>query len=114
MSKFELVMHRGWDTEILSSDDSEKAVALHTAEIAALAIKEAPRRSAIRNNWNSIKRNIEAMTALYDVWYGQVVVEFNEEVTHAMLQERGWTDQKGRRHPGRRYLKEALLKARID
>ncbi|MCX4685468.1 hypothetical protein OG401_14290 [Kitasatospora purpeofusca] len=115
MSRFTLRMDRSWEREILSLPQAREIVELHTADVAALAIKEAPRASATRGNWNSIKKHIEAMVTLYDQgWYGQVVVEFDRDVRHAMLQERGWRDRAGRRHPGRFYLKEALAKARIE
>ncbi|MFD4904997.1 hypothetical protein [Kitasatospora purpeofusca] len=108
-------MNRAWEKEILSLPQARELVELHTADVAALAIKESPRASATRGNWNSIKKHIEAMVTFYDQgWYGQVVVEFDREVRHTMLQERGWRDLKGRRHPGRFFLKEALAKARVE
>ncbi|MET8702731.1 hypothetical protein ABZW10_28310 [Kitasatospora sp. NPDC004723] len=115
MSKFTLKMQRNWEREILALPQAREVVELHTADVAALAIKESPRASATRNNWNSTKRNIEAMVTLYqDGWYGQVVIEFDKDVRHTMLQERGYRDRKGRRHPARLFLKEALAKARIE
>ncbi|MEV0445285.1 hypothetical protein AB0I84_07540 [Streptomyces spectabilis] len=112
---FKLVLHRGWEHAIFSSTQTRDAVALHTAQIAADAIKSAPRRSATKNNWNQIKKHIEAHVELdAQGWHGNVTIEENHRVRHAMLQERGWRDPKGRRHPGRRYLKGALLRARVD
>ncbi|MES9589966.1 hypothetical protein ABWK57_14055 [Streptomyces sp. NPDC094045] len=115
MADFKLVMHRNWEYVIFHSAESREAVAFHTAKIAASAIKNAPRASATKSNWNQIKKHIEAH-ADADMWgwRGNVTIEDHPEVRHAMLQERGWKDPKGRRHPGRRYLKEALLKARIE
>ncbi|MFJ2187824.1 hypothetical protein ACIOJE_07630 [Kitasatospora sp. NPDC087861] len=113
MSKFTLQMTPGWEREVLSAPQAQAIVEYHTARIAELAIKAAPKAS-YRSNWNSIKRNIEALITLYDTWYGQVVVEFDHDVRHAMLQERGYKDRKGRRHPGRYFLKEALERARIE
>ncbi|MGW3232468.1 hypothetical protein [Kitasatospora sp. NPDC001095] len=115
MTRFTLRMDRNWEREVLSLPQAREIVELHTADVAALAIKEAPRASATRGNWNSIKKNIEAMVTLYQSgWYGQVVIEFDHDVRHAMLQERGWRDRRGRRHPGRFFLKTALEKARIE
>ncbi|MFB7906418.1 hypothetical protein ACFC1T_08325 [Kitasatospora sp. NPDC056076] len=113
MTRFTLRMISGWEREVLSAPQAQALVEYHVARIAELAIKGAP-KATYRSNWNSIKRNIEAMITLYDTWYGQVVVEFDHEVRHAMLQELGYRDRKGRRHPGRFYLKEALEKARIE
>ncbi|MFD8594555.1 hypothetical protein ACFV1L_06100 [Kitasatospora sp. NPDC059646] len=108
-------MHRAWEDELLSSPEARQLVELHTADVAQLAIKEAPKASHKRN-WNSIKNNISAMVTLYDRggWYGQVVIEADHDVRHAMLQEEGWRDRHGRRHPGRLYLKAALERARIE
>ncbi|QNJ42024.1 hypothetical protein [Streptomyces buecherae] len=47
-------------------------------------------------------------------WHGIVSVEPNPRARHALLQEDGFTDRSGREHPGRRFLKEALYKMRID
>ncbi|MEU5382672.1 hypothetical protein [Kitasatospora cineracea] len=106
-------MGKGWEDELLSSPEARELVELHTADIAALAIKEAPKASH-KADWTATKRNIEAMVTLYDQWYGQVVIEAEPDVRHAMLQERGWRDRHGRRHPGRFYLKAALERARIE
>ncbi|MFJ5066535.1 hypothetical protein ACIQC7_08975 [Kitasatospora sp. NPDC088556] len=113
MSKFTLKMVPGWEREVLSDPQAQAIVEYHTARLAELAIKSAPKASH-RSNWNSIKRNITAMVTLYDTWYGQVVIEAEHDVRHAMLQELGWRDRKGHRHPGRFYLKEALERARIE
>ncbi|MFJ4093446.1 hypothetical protein ACIPYS_17850 [Kitasatospora sp. NPDC089913] len=115
MTRFTLRMNRNWEREILSLAQAKEIVELHTADVAALAIKESPRASATRNNWNSSKRNISALVTLYQGgWYGQVVIEADREVRHTMLQERGYRDRGGRRHPGRFFLREALVKARIE
>ncbi|MDQ8703313.1 hypothetical protein RCO28_12555 [Streptomyces sp. LHD-70] len=115
MSEFKLVMHRNWEYVVFHSTGTRDLVAMHSAKIAADAIKEAPRASATKGNWNQIKKHIEAHVEA-DVWgwRGNVTIEDNPKVRHAMLQERGWTDRRGRRHPGRRFLKAALLKARVE
>ncbi|MFJ7907506.1 hypothetical protein [Kitasatospora sp. NPDC096204] len=113
MSKVTLRMIAGWEREVLSTPQVRDLVEYHVARIAELAIKSAPKASH-KANWNSIKRNIEALITLYDTWYGQVIIEAEHEVRHAMLQERGWKDRKGRRHPARLFLKAALEKARIE
>ncbi|MFJ8041209.1 hypothetical protein ACIRBX_11955 [Kitasatospora sp. NPDC096147] len=107
-------MNKNWEDTVLSSDQAKDLVEKHTAIVAELAIKGAPRGSNSRLNWNRSKANITAMVTLYRQWYGQVVIEDDPDVRHTMLQERGWRDRAGRRHPGRLFLKEALEKARIE
>jgi hypothetical protein len=113
--EFKLVMHRGWENEVLSTLETGALVAEVTGEIRNFAVRDAPRAKNTKTNWNQIKKNISAFVEK-DVkgYYGNVTIELNDRVRHALLQERGWTDKGGRRHPGRRYLKGALLKARIE
>lgn len=108
-------MGRDWERTFLRSPESRDLVAGATAEIAAYAIKGAPRRSATKSNWNQLKKNIEAFVEVDALgWRGNVVTEAESHVRHAIRQELGWKDRKGRRHPGRRFLKAALEKARIE
>lgn len=114
-SRFTLTLERGWEGRVFRSSGTRSLVARHTSKLAASAIKEAPRRSATKRSWNAIKRNISAVVAEdLQGWYGNVLLEDDERVRHTLLQERGWRDPKGRRHPGRRFLKRALEKARIE
>ncbi|MFG2228028.1 hypothetical protein [Streptomyces sp. NPDC048644] len=115
MADFKLVMHRNWEYAVFHSAATRDLMAMHSAEIAAGAINQAPQASATKDNWNQIKKHIKArVEADTWGWRGTVTVEDTPRVRHAMLQDRGWTDRKGRRHPGRRYLKAALLKARVE
>lgn len=108
-----LRMEPGWEAAVFRQQPMRNTVARTTARIAQFARAEAP--ATRKSNWNKIRRNITAQLALDAAgWYGNVVIEDNERVRHAMLQDRGWTDRKGRRHPGRRYLKRALMKARVE
>lgn len=111
-----VVFRRGWEDQMFRSTETKALVMEHTARIAAGAIKEAPRRNnAGGSSWNSSKKNIEAFVEnSLQGWYGNVVVDRNPRVRHTMLQDQGFTDVSGRRHPGRKFLKAALLKARID
>lgn len=115
-SRTKLVIHRGWENTMFRSTQTKELVALHTAKLTAEAIKGAPRRkNASGTPWNGIKNNIEAYVQnSLEGWYGNVVIERNPRVRHAMLQDQGFTDIAGRRHPGRRFLKAALLKARVE
>lgn len=113
--EFKIVMHRGWEHKMFSTLEAGALVAEVTGELRNMAVRDAPRRSNSKTNWNQIKKNISAFIEK-DVrgYYGNVTIENNERVRHALLQERGWTDLGGRKHPGKRYLREALLKARIE
>ncbi|QLE71108.1 hypothetical protein FGW37_05370 [Streptomyces rectiverticillatus] len=108
-------MQRNWEQPILRSPQTRDLVTGATAEITAYAIKGAPRRSPTKDNWNQLKKNIHAYVEVdTHGWRGNVVTEDESHVRHAIRQELGWKDRKGRRHPGRRFLKAALLKARIE
>ncbi|MEU6704727.1 hypothetical protein [Streptomyces wuyuanensis] len=108
------VIHNGWENTAFRSTEMKTLVAGITAELAALSIKDAPRRPGRGDPWNSIKNNIEAYVQnSLEGWYGNVVIERHPRVRHAMLQDQGFTDRAGRRHPGRRFLKKALLKMRV-
>ncbi|ARX87892.1 hypothetical protein SMD44_07374 [Streptomyces alboflavus] len=105
----------GWEDQAFQSKDMRRLVALHTQRIRAEAIKKAPRRKhASRQSWTSITHNIDAYVRRdRQGWYGNVIVEQNPKVRHAMLQDQGFKDKTGRRHPGRKFLKAALMKSRI-
>lgn len=106
-----LRMEPGWDTQVFRQVEMRNLVARTTARVAELAIAKAP--ATKKRNWNKIRRNISADVAVDAAgWYGNVVIENSPRVRHAMLQDRGYTDPKGRRHPGRHYLKRALEEAR--
>jgi len=115
MSGLKLVMEQGWEYRMFSTLEAGALVAEVTGALRNAAIKEAPRRKSPKSGWNMIKKNISAHVER-DArgYYGNVTIELNEKVRHALLQEYGWTDRGGRRHPGRSYLKEVLLKARLD
>jgi hypothetical protein len=107
--------HRDWENKAFRSTEMKELVAQVTARLTALSIKGAPRRPGRGDTWNSSKNNIEGFIQnSYQGWYGNVVVERNPRVRHTMLQDQGFTDSAGRRHPGRKFLKAALLKMRIQ
>ncbi|MFE9455979.1 hypothetical protein OH797_31895 [Streptomyces anulatus] len=110
---FTLRMDRGWEDRFLTNDEVRDLVAARTADIMVFAKALAP-RARTKPHWNTIERHISTLVTLYDRWYGQVLIEPDDDVRHAMLQERGWTDLAGHRHPGRFYLKRALERARIE
>jgi hypothetical protein len=113
--EFKLVMHRGWENDVLSTLEAGALVAEVTGEIRNNAVKMAPRANNTKTNWNQIKKNISAFVEK-DVkgYYGNVTIELNDRVRHTLLQDRGWTDKGGRRHPGKRFLRAALLNARVE
>jgi len=115
-SRTKVVFSRNWERELFQTTDVKRLIAKHTAELATEVIKQAPRRrNSSRSAWNSIKNNVEAFVSnSREGWYGNVVIERNDRVRHAMLQDQGFTDVAGRRHPGRKYVKAALLKLRIE
>lgn len=113
--QFKMTMHRGWEAQMFSTLEAGALVAEVTGELRNMAVRDAPRRKSPTSGWNQIKKNISAFVEKDARGYwGNVTIENNERVRHALLQERGWTDRGGRRHPGKRYLREVLLKARID
>ncbi|MFJ6010211.1 hypothetical protein ACIQHZ_31500 [Streptomyces halstedii] len=113
--QFKLTMHMGWENKMFSTLEAGALVAETTEKIRINAVAGAPRSRTANTNWNQIRKNLSAFIER-DArgHYGNVTIELNEKVRHALLQERGWTDRGGRKHPGRKYLKEALLKARIE
>ncbi|GAA0406232.1 hypothetical protein [Streptomyces luteireticuli] len=114
MAKTKLVLTRGWEYEVLRSPGVRRAVARTTATVAAHAVADAP-QWPVQEHWNRIRNHISTVITLDRWgWRGAVVTEVNPKVRHAMLLERGWKDRAGRRHEGRRYLKGALLKARVE
>lgn len=115
MSDFKITMRRGWEHDVLSTLEAGALVAEVTGELRNMAVRDAPRAKNSKTNWNQIKKNISAFVEKdMKGYYGNVSIELNDRVRHALLQERGWTDRRGRRHPGKRYLREVLLKARIE
>ncbi|MET9816875.1 hypothetical protein [Streptomyces sp. NPDC006355] len=113
--EFKMNMHRGWENEVLSTLEAGALVAEVTGELRNMVVRDAPRAKNVNTNWNQIKKNVSAFVEK-DIkgYYGNVTLELNDRVRHALLQDRGWTDRRGRRHPGKRYLREVLLKARIQ
>jgi hypothetical protein len=113
--EFKLTMHRGWENQMLSTLEAGALVAEVTEHIRIGAVREAPRAKNTKTNWNQIKKNISAFVEK-DVkgYYGNVTIELNDRVRHTLLQDLGWTDKKGKRHPGKRFLREALLNARVE
>jgi hypothetical protein len=113
-ARTKLVLHQGWQREVLSLPDVRELVARHTGELLHRAITDAPRRGHSALPWNAIRKNLEAYVRLdHSGWFGNVVIEDDPQVRHAMLQEHGFTSPRGRRIKGRRYLKGALLKMRM-
>jgi len=110
-----MTMERGWENKVFSTLECGALVAEVVAEIRNIAVRDAPRHKGARTNWNTIKKNIHGFVEK-DArgHYGNVTIELNDRVRHALLQEFGWTDKAGRRHPGKRYLRSALLKARVE
>ncbi|MFC9231353.1 hypothetical protein ACFTZI_20725 [Streptomyces decoyicus] len=112
-AKFTLRMDGDWQERVLISDGVRGLVELRTEDVAVFARALAP-RARNKPHWNTINKHIDIMVTAYRAWYGQVLIEPDEDVRHAMLQERGWKDRAGRRHPGRFYLKRALERARVE
>lgn len=113
--QFKLTMDRGWEYKMFKTLECGALVAEVTGELRDEAIKDSPRARNVKTNWNQIKKNISAFVEKDEKgYYGNVTIELNDRVRHALLQERGWTDRAGHKHPGKRYLKEVLLKARIE
>lgn len=115
-ARTKVVFRRNWERDVYTSFGTKELLDIAVKKIEAYAKGDAPRRgSGLNRSWNSIRENIDGVVAMdRDGWYGGVVLEANDRVRHAMLLERGFTDPSGRRHPGRRWLKGALLKARIE
>ncbi|MCY0941908.1 hypothetical protein [Streptomyces antarcticus] len=109
-----LTLNAGWQREALALPGVRELVAKHTGELLHRAITDAPRRGHRALPWNAIKKNLSAYVELsYDGWFGNVVIEDDPKVRHAMLQETGFTSPRGRKIRGRRYLKGALLQMRV-
>jgi hypothetical protein len=114
-ARTKLVLHASWKREVLSAPGVKELVAKHTGELLHRATADAPRRGHSALPWNAIKKNLEAYVQLsHEGWFGNVVIEDDPQVRHAMLQEEGFTTPQGRRIKGRRYLKGALLKMRAE
>ncbi|MGW4446452.1 hypothetical protein [Streptomyces sp. NPDC004682] len=114
-ARVKVTFRKNWERELYSSFETKELLDLAAKRIEAYAKGDAPRRFASRPSWNSIRNQIESVTAMdRDGWYAGVITEADERARHAMLLEKGFHDRSGRRHPGRRWLKGALLKARIE
>ncbi|MEU3351293.1 hypothetical protein [Streptomyces sp. NPDC037389] len=116
MSKFTLRLTPEWERGIFLSPQMRDLVELHTVKLTEVAAAAAPRpKKPTKDHWNSVPDHIRARLALDRYgWYGLVLVEEDRRMRHAMLQERGWKDRKGRAHAGRWFLKRALEKERIE
>lgn len=114
MSK-EITFTPGWEYAVFNTLECGALVAEVVEKLRIGVIREAPRASNVKTNWNQIKKNITGVVER-DArgHYGNVVIENNDRVRHALLQDRGWTDRGGRHHAGLQYMKEALLKERIE
>ncbi|WP_158690354.1 hypothetical protein [Streptomyces sp. PsTaAH-124] len=115
-ARAKVVFRKGWERDLYTSFGTKKVIDLAVKRIDAYAKGDAPRRGiSAKPSWNSIRNQITPVVAIdKDGWYGGVATEANDRARHAMLLEKGFHDRAGRRHPGRKWLKGALLKARID
>lgn len=112
---FKMTMTRGWEYQMFKTLECGALVAETTEKIRVGAVREAPRSRTSKTNWNQIKKNMDSFVERDERgYYGNVTIELNERVRHTLLQDRGWTDRGGHRHPGKKFLKEALLKARVN
>jgi hypothetical protein len=110
-----VVFTKGWEQQVYRTTETRRAVALAVRVIEAHAKGGAPRRRGSAPSWNSIARQIGSAVHMdAGGWYGGVFTEVDPKVWHAMLLELGFTDRGGRKHPGRRWLKSALLRSRIS
>lgn len=111
----EITFTPGWEDRMFCTLECGALVAEVAERIRIAVIREAPRASNVKTNWNQIKKNISASVER-DArgYYGEVTIEENDRVRHALLQDRGWTDRAGRHHAGRQYMKAALLKERLE
>ncbi|MBB5123253.1 hypothetical protein GO002_33010 [Streptomyces eurocidicus] len=116
MSKFTLRLTANWEDPLFLSPEMRDLVELHTLKLTESAVAAAPEpKRPTKAHWNTIRHHIKPHLALGRAgWYGQVVVEVDARLRHAMLQERGWTDRKGRPRAGRWFLKRALEEARVE
>ncbi|MGW0930698.1 hypothetical protein [Streptomyces sp. NPDC002644] len=112
---------KGWEYDAFKTLETGALVAESCEKIRALVVQGAPRARNAKNggatNWNQIKAkgNIAAFVDRdHKGYWGNVTIEPNRRVSHTLLQDRGWTDKKGRKHPGKRFVKEALWKSRED
>lgn len=119
-SKSRVTFRLGWVDDVLTLPGTRRLVMLAVKRVEAYSKGDAPRRNNAgrrtgrRTSWTSIRENIGSVVYMdRKGWYGAVFVEADPRVRHAMLIEEGFRDRGGRRHPGRKYLKGALLKARV-
>ncbi|GAA0455808.1 hypothetical protein ACFQ2B_26125 [Streptomyces stramineus] len=115
MSTFTLRLTPEWERGFFLAPEMRDLVELHTVTLAGAAAADAPHPSRpTKEHWNTVRRSITPHLALdRDGWYGQVVVEADARMRHAMLLERGWGDGQGRKY-ARWYLKRALERQRIE
>ena len=112
---FKMEWNAGWETEAMKGTGVREITEKTTAEVAANAIDEAPRRSPTKGNWNQLKKNVHARVAMDEQgWWGNVITEEESHVRHAIRQELGWHDKKKKWHEGRYWLKAALERARVE
>ncbi|MBT2383874.1 hypothetical protein [Streptomyces sp. ISL-11] len=112
-----LELNKTWEREVLRSHGVRDLVTVHTETVRTVAVGLAPRASMAKNDWTAIKNNISTAVALDATsWRGNVVVEEDRRVFHALWQDLdgGWRDRKGGRHRGNRFLKRALERARAE
>lgn len=113
--QFKMTMDRDWEYQMFRTLECGALVAETTEKIRGLVVKDSPRNRGTKTNWNQIKKNMDSFVERDERgYYGNVTIELNERVRHTLLQDRGWTDRAGHRHPGKKFLKEALLKARVN
>lgn len=118
--KARMTFRAGWEKQVFGLPGTQRLLLGAVARIEAYAKGDAPRRenagrrTGRRTSWTSIRNNIVSAVHMdAGGWYGAVITEADPRVRHAMLTHQGFRDRAGRRHPGRRFLKGALLKARV-
>lgn len=111
----EFRFRRGWEYDAFKTLECGALVAETCEELRQGIIRDAPRHKKASSSWNMVKKNISAYVERdAKGYYGNLIIENNPRVRHALLQEFGYHDRGGRKHPGLKYMKEALLKARMN
>ncbi|MGK5496389.1 hypothetical protein [Streptomyces sp. URMC 125] len=116
-AKARFVWDKDWQREVYNLPGMGEVLMLAAARITNLARAGSPRRAGARKTpWNTVRRHIDMAVDRDEYGYiANVVIEANPKVRHAMLQEEGFYNRPAdRRIPGRRFIKEALLKARVE
>ncbi|WP_073782512.1 hypothetical protein [Streptomyces uncialis] len=112
--KADFSFSRDWERLVFHQSGVRDVLTLHASRIAIGARQNAPKRRTAKSYWNEIRKHIEVHVEADSYgWRANVTIEDDPRVRHAMLQERGFTAQ-GRRIAGRRYIKSALLRARVE